>query len=95
LYLQFPLGFIRFCCENVGITRGNRSFIPLIYWMTVVSPENMPKGPMSLFGWLMGCCVSDERVQTSREKLSAAVVFASGMAASGVTLYLAGLYHII
>jgi hypothetical protein len=55
----------------------------------------MPQEPMSYFGWLMGCCVSDERAQASREKLSAAVVFASGMAASGLTLYLAGLYHLI
>jgi hypothetical protein len=50
---------------------------------------------MSFFGWLMNCCVSDERRQVSRDTLSAAVVFASGMAASGLTLYLAGLYHLI
>jgi hypothetical protein len=55
----------------------------------------MPQEPMSFFGWLMNCCVSDERAQTSKDRLSAAVVFASGMAASGLTLYLAGLYHLI
>jgi hypothetical protein len=57
--------------------------------------EKMPQEPMSFFGWLMNCCVSDERRQVSRDTLSAAVVFASGMAASGITLYLAGLYHLI
>ena len=55
----------------------------------------MPQEPMSFFGWLLNCCVSDERRQASKETLSTAVVFASGMAASGVTLYLAGLYHLI
>ncbi|HVB95132.1 MAG TPA: hypothetical protein VND41_00840 [Nitrososphaerales archaeon] len=55
----------------------------------------MPQEPMTFFGWLMSCCVSDERAATSREMLSKAVVFASGMAASGLTLYLAGLYHLI
>jgi hypothetical protein len=55
----------------------------------------MPQEPMSFFGWLMSCCVSDERRQASREALSTAVVFASGMAASGLTLYFAGLYHLI
>jgi hypothetical protein len=50
---------------------------------------------MSFFGWLMNCCVSDERSHASRETLSAAVVFASGMAASALTLYFAGLYHLI
>jgi hypothetical protein len=55
----------------------------------------MPQEPLSFFGWLMNCCVSDERAATSRETLSTAVVFASGMAASGLTLYLAGLFHLI
>jgi hypothetical protein len=50
---------------------------------------------MSFFGWLMNCCVSDERRRVSRDTLSAAAVFASGMVASGLTLYLAGLYHLI
>lgn len=54
----------------------------------------MPEGPMGYFGWLMSCCVSEERA-ASREVLSAALVFASGMAASGATLYLAGLLHLI
>jgi hypothetical protein len=54
----------------------------------------MPQEPMSFFGWLMNCCVSDERA-ASRETLSTAVVFVSGMAASGLTLYLAGLFHLI
>ena len=49
---------------------------------------------MSFFGWLMNCCVSDE-TRASGQLLSTAVVFASGMAASGLTLYLAGLYHLI
>jgi hypothetical protein len=55
----------------------------------------MPQEPMSFFGWLMNCCVSDERVRVSKDVLSTALVFASGMAASGLTLYLAGLYHLI
>ncbi|MGH9918918.1 MAG: hypothetical protein ACRD6W_08640 [Nitrososphaerales archaeon] len=55
----------------------------------------MPQEPMSFFGWLMSCCVSDERAQASRDVVSTAVVFASGMLASGLTLYLAGLYHLI
>jgi len=55
----------------------------------------MPQEPMTFFGWLMNCCVSDDRGSASRETLSAALVFASGMAASGLTLYLAGLYHLI
>ena len=55
----------------------------------------MPQEPLSFFGWLMNCCVSDERATTSREILSTAVVFVSGMAASGITLYLAGLYHLV
>jgi hypothetical protein len=50
---------------------------------------------MSFFGWLMGCCVSDERASSSREALSAAVLLASGMAASGLTLYLASLLHLV
>ena len=50
---------------------------------------------MSFFGWLMSCCVSDDRAPTSREAVSAAVLFASGMAASALTLYFAGLYHLI
>jgi len=49
---------------------------------------------MSFFGWLMNYCVSDDRAHASRETLSTAVVFASGMAASGLTLYLAGAYHL-
>jgi hypothetical protein len=55
----------------------------------------MPQEPMSFFGWLMNCCVSEERSQASRDRASAAVVFASGMAASALTLYLAGLYHFV
>jgi hypothetical protein len=55
----------------------------------------MPQEPMSFFGWLMNCCVSDDRPSASREALSAAVVLASGMATSGLTLYLAGLFHLI
>ena len=50
---------------------------------------------MSLFAWLMNCCVSDERKSATGDRLSAALVFASGMAAGGLTLYLAGLIHII
>jgi hypothetical protein len=55
----------------------------------------MPQEPLNFFGWLMNCCVSDERVRASRETLSTALVFASGMAASGLTLYLAGFFHLI
>jgi hypothetical protein len=55
----------------------------------------MPQEPAAFFGWLMSCCVSDERAATSREMLSTALVFASGMAASGLTLYVAGLFHLI
>jgi len=55
----------------------------------------MPQEPMSFFGWLMTCCVSDERATSSREVFSAALVFASGMAASGLTMYLAGALHLI
>ncbi len=50
---------------------------------------------MNFFGWLMGCCVSDDRIGSPGQLLSEALVFASGVAASGVTLYLAGLYHLI
>lgn len=55
----------------------------------------MPQEPMGFFGWLMNCCVSDERRAGSGDALSAAVVFASGMAASCLTLYVAGLFHIL
>jgi hypothetical protein len=55
----------------------------------------MPQEPMAFFGWLMDLCVSDDRALASRERLSAAVLFFSGMAASGFTLYLAGLLHLI
>lgn len=50
---------------------------------------------MGYFGWLMSCCVSDERSAATKELLSTTLVFASGMAASGLTLYLAGLLHIV
>ncbi len=55
----------------------------------------MPQEPMNFFGWLMNCCVSDDRSSLSGRMLSEVAVFASGMAASGITLYLAGLYHLI
>jgi len=55
----------------------------------------MPQEPMSFFGWLMNLCVSDDVAHSSGRTLSEAVIFASGMAASGATLYLAGLYHLI
>ncbi len=54
----------------------------------------MPQELMSIFGWLLGCCVSDDRA-ASRGTVSTAIVFASGMAASGFTLYVAGLLHLI
>lgn len=54
----------------------------------------MAPDPTNFFGWLMSCCVSDER-GTSRETLSVALVFASGMLASGLTLYVAGLLHLL
>jgi len=50
---------------------------------------------MSFFGWLMNCCVSDERGAVLGERLTAALIFASGMAASGLTLYVAGFYHLV
>jgi len=50
---------------------------------------------MSFFGWLMNYCVSDERAAAIGERLTAALIFASGMAASGLTLYFAGLYHLV
>jgi len=50
---------------------------------------------MSFFGWLMNCCVSDERNSARGDAVSAAVVFASGMAASAATLYFAGLLHVL
>lgn len=55
----------------------------------------MSQEPLSFFGWLMSCCVSDEQGSASREAFSTALVFASGMAASVFTLYLAGLLHLI
>ena len=50
---------------------------------------------MGLFGWLLGCCVSDEGKGARSEAVSTAVVFGSGMFASVATLYLAGLLHLI
>ncbi len=95
MHLQFSLGFIRFYSETSGLTHENPSFTPLIYRLANFRFESMPQEPMSFFGWLMNCCVSDERSVASREMLSTAVVFVSGMAASGLTLYFAGLFHLI
>ena len=53
----------------------------------------MQQGPMGLFGWLMSCCVSDERAGHARDLYSTAIVFASGMATSAFTLYLASVLH--
>jgi hypothetical protein len=89
------LGFIRFYDEDSGVPLENITFIPLIYRRASVHRENMPQGPVSFFGWLMNCCVSDDRASGSREALSAAILFASGMATSGFTLYLAGFFHLI
>ncbi len=50
---------------------------------------------MTLFGWLLNCCINDDGSTRSGEALSAAILFASGVAASGVTLYLAGALHLI
>ena len=55
----------------------------------------MPQEPMSIFGWLLTCCINDDTSTRSGEVLSAAVLFASGIVASGVTLYLAGMLHLI
>ncbi len=55
----------------------------------------MPSEPMSVFGWLMRACVSEERRKTMGESASEAVVFASGVAASFFTMYFAGLLHIL
>jgi hypothetical protein len=71
------------------------SFRPLIYGAALLDHQDMPQEPMSFFGWLMNCCVSDEPPSAARQRLSAAVVFVSGMAASGLTLYIAGLYHLV
>lgn len=57
--------------------------------------ESMSRGPTSVFGWLMACCVSDESGPARGDLFSAAVLFASGMAASGLTLYLGGLLHLV
>jgi hypothetical protein len=54
----------------------------------------MPQEPMSFFGWLMNCCVSDDSAAT-KIAVSEALVFASGMVASVFTLYLAGMLHLI
>ena len=54
----------------------------------------MPQGPMGLFGWLMSCCVSDAKPHNMRDLYSTAIVFASGMATSVLTLYVAGILHI-
>lgn len=72
----------------------NFTFTPLIYRPGGFETRKMPQEPMGYFGWLMNCCISDER-STSREVLSAALVFASGMATSVFTLYVAGLLHLI
>ena len=55
----------------------------------------MPQEPLSFFGWLMNLCVSDDSARSTGKTLSEAAIFASGLAASGVTLYFAGLYHLI
>jgi hypothetical protein len=57
----------------------------------------MPQEPMSFFGWLMNYCVSEDASTNSPGRFAAseALVFASGMAAGLVTLYLAGLFHLI
>lgn len=55
----------------------------------------MPQEPLSFFGWLLTRCVSDDGPAASREALSTALVFASGMLASAATIYLAGLLHAV
>ncbi|MDG6915534.1 MAG: hypothetical protein JRM86_03965 [Nitrososphaerota archaeon] len=55
----------------------------------------MPQEPLTFFGWLLTRCVSDDRPAASRELLSTALVFASGMLASGLTMYVAGLFHVV
>ena len=55
----------------------------------------MPQEPIGLFGWLMGCCVSEEAPSRAKDALSATVLFATGVVASGVTMYLAGLAHLV
>jgi hypothetical protein len=49
---------------------------------------------MAEFGSLLSCCVSDEASSGARVA-SAVIFFASGMAASGLTLYLASLLHVL
>ena len=55
----------------------------------------MPPEPLGFFGWLMSCCVSDDSRVAGRDALSAAALFATGMAASGVTIYFAGVFHVL
>jgi hypothetical protein len=50
---------------------------------------------MGYFGWLLSCCVSDDRRALSGDLASAAFVFASGVITSALTLYLAGLLHVL
>jgi hypothetical protein len=55
----------------------------------------MPQEPMSYFGWLLSCCINDDTSKQSGEALSAAVLFASGMVASVVTIYVVGMFHLM
>ena len=50
---------------------------------------------MNYFGWLLNCCINDDASKRSSEVVSAAVLFASGMVASGFTLYFAGVLNLI
>ena len=49
---------------------------------------------MAEFGSLLACCVNDD-TSSRAQVVSAVLFFASGMAASGLTLYLAGLLHVL
>jgi len=54
----------------------------------------MSQGPEAQFSWLLGCCVSDDASAGSLREF-AALFFASGMVASGLTIYLASLLHVL
>ena len=54
----------------------------------------MSGGPDGRLSWLMGFCVNDDP-SSQGMRAFAAIFFASGMAASGLTIYLASLLHLL
>jgi hypothetical protein len=55
----------------------------------------MPQEPLNHFGWLLNCCINDDASKRSGDAFSAAALLASGMVASGLTVYFAGMLHLI